>query len=67
VQVFGYTRDKGVIVNDSRGYQVFFGVEGDMKLKVACYHALAEQVAANGESIDYIDVRFEKSPFYGRN
>ena len=65
MRVFGYTHEKGIIANNPAGYQVFFGVGGDLELKVALLAALEAEVARNHVYIDYIDVRFEERPVYG--
>ena len=65
VRVFGYTAEKGIISNNPEGYQVFFGVGGDLALKVATLNALIAEIARDHVYIDYVDVRFEKSPVYG--
>jgi hypothetical protein len=65
VRIFDYYQDKGISVTSPNGWPVYFGLGGDLELKVANLRALLGEIAGRGLSkIDYIDVRFEKSPLY---
>ena len=65
IRLFGYTAEKGIILDSHEGYQVYFGEGGDLALKVAISDALVAEVARSQVSVEYIDVRFVESPVYG--
>ena len=59
VRVFGFTQEKGIILHHPNGYEVYFGVGGDVATKIANMRALIQQVEENRyTNVAYLDVRF---------
>jgi hypothetical protein len=64
VQVFQYDPVHGLGYQDARGWQVFFGVDGDMVMKSRLYHAIAEQLASEGIEPALVSVKDPSMPYY---
>lgn len=62
---FYYTHDKGITWREPHGWEVFFGLGGDLSVKVANLWAIVRKIKAEGLDVSYIDVRFESSPRHG--
>lgn len=54
----------GLSIETSQGWKVYFGVEGDMRLKVLLYRALAEDLARRGIQASVVSVSDLGSPYY---
>jgi cell division septal protein FtsQ len=59
---FSYSEDRGFSF-DQRGYPIHFGT-GDIAEKVAILNALLRDLALEGITPKFVDVRFKESPFY---
>ncbi len=64
VQVFEYSRDRGVSLSDARGWRVYFGDDQQLVEKVATLQALLNKLAQENKSAQVIDLRFVSSPYY---
>ena len=64
VQVFGYSRDKGISVSDARGWRVYFGDDEELAAKVATLQALLLKLERERKTVKMIDLRFVGSPYY---
>jgi hypothetical protein len=60
--VFQYSEGKGFTF-DQRGYPIYFGT-GDMAEKVAILNALLQELASEGFTPEFVDMRFKESPCY---
>jgi hypothetical protein len=59
-----YDPAHGLSIEVSEGCRVYFGVEGDMRLKVQLYRALAEDLAGRGIQASVVSVSDLGSPYY---
>jgi cell division septal protein FtsQ len=64
VSQFRYSRDRGLSYQNEHGWPVYLGDGEGAELKVAIVDALVERLANEGQTVEYIDVRFPESPFY---
>lgn len=64
VQMFEYSRARGVSVSDARGWRVYFGDDQRLEEKVATLQALLVKLAQQQKSVQVIDLRFVESPYY---
>jgi cell division septal protein FtsQ len=64
VQVFEYSRARGVSLSDARGWRVYFGDEQRVADKVATLKALLVKLEQEHKSVQMIDLRFPDSPYY---
>jgi cell division septal protein FtsQ len=64
VQVFEYSRDRGVSLSDARGWRVYFGDDQQLTEKVATLQALLDKLTRENQSVRVIDLRFVASPYY---
>jgi cell division septal protein FtsQ len=64
VSQFQYSRDRGLSYQNEHGWPVHLGDGEGAELKVAIVDALVERLANEGQTVEYIDVRFPESPFY---
>jgi hypothetical protein len=49
---------------DERGWSVYFGIDGDMGLKVLVYQALAQELVRQGLSVSFVSVEDQTAPYY---
>jgi cell division septal protein FtsQ len=61
---FTFDPDHGLGFQDPRGWQAYFGHQGDMALKVQIYEAIAQRLAAKSAQIEFIDVTDPAMPYY---
>jgi cell division septal protein FtsQ len=64
VQVFEYSRARGVSLSDARGWRVYFGDDQRVAEKVATLKALLVKLEQEHKSVQMIDLRFPDSPYY---
>lgn len=64
VTIFEYSRDRGLGVQDARGWQIWFGDDQSLLKKVATMHAMLQRITSNGETVRLIDLRFAETPYY---
>jgi cell division septal protein FtsQ len=64
VQVFEYSRARGVSLSDARGWRVYFGDDQQLAEKVATLQALLLKLTQEHKSAKVIDLRFVASPYY---
>ncbi len=64
VNTFLYSRDRGIGVQDARGWQIWFGDDQSLPKKVATMHSVLQRIARNGETVRLIDLRFVETPYY---
>ena len=64
-RAFDYTVERGIALAGPNGCPVYFGLGGDLNVKVINMEALVRELQRQGQSaIEYIDVRFETRPLY---
>jgi cell division protein FtsQ len=61
---FTFDSEHGLGFQDPRGWQAFFGHQGDMDLKVRIYESIAERLVPKGIQIEFIDVTNPSMPYY---
>lgn len=59
-----YDPQHGLGFEDERGWSVFFGIEGDMELKVLVYEALAQELVRQGLQVSFVSVEDQTAPYY---
>lgn len=59
-----YDPDHGLGFEDSRGWAVFFGVDGDMVLKARIYEALAAVLESSKARVGFVSVEDPATPYY---
>ena len=64
VEVLQYDPTHGFGFEDSRGWTVYFGKDGDMAMKMRVYRALAETIAAKGISVTLVNLENQAAPYY---
>jgi len=64
IQVFEYSRERGVSLSDARGWRVYFGDEQQLAEKVGTLQALLHRLTRENQSVKVIDLRFVASPYY---
>jgi cell division septal protein FtsQ len=64
VQVFEYSKARGVSLSDARGWRVYFGDDQRLAEKVATLQALLLKLEQEHKSAKVIDLRFAGSPYY---
>jgi cell division septal protein FtsQ len=64
VQVFEYSKARGVSLFDARGWRVYFGDDERLAEKVATLQALLLRLEQEHKSVKVIDLRFAGSPYY---
>ncbi len=67
VRSYDYVPDVGLVlhVTDHR-WPVYLGYEGDAAFKVAVMRELVQRLLENGTEVEYIDLRNERRPSYGK-
>jgi hypothetical protein len=61
---FTFDAEHGLGFQDPRGWQAFFGHQGDMDLKVRIYQSVADRLVPRDLQIDFIDVTDPTMPYY---
>lgn len=64
IDTFQYDPVRGLGYQDPRGWEVYFGVDGDMVMKSRLYHAVAEQLASKGIEPSLVSVKDPSMPYY---
>jgi len=64
VQVFEYSKARGVSLSDARGWRVYFGDDQRLAEKVATLQALLLKLQQEHRAVKVIDLRFAESPYY---
>ena len=59
-----YDRHYGLGYEDSRGYLVYFGAEGDMALKIRIYEAIVAKLDGEGYPVDMVNVADPSAPYF---
>jgi cell division septal protein FtsQ len=62
--VFEYSEETGISLTTEQGVAIHFGDGRDVPTKVASVRALLGKIAAAGDTVRVIDVRFVGSPYY---
>jgi cell division septal protein FtsQ len=63
VNAFQYSEATGVSLFHEGGWPVYFGSSEDLEVKVAIMRALVQEIASSGIEVEYVDVRFSRSPY----
>ncbi len=61
-QHFEYSQAEGLTLISGNGYQVMFGSTENLGAKVAALQSILEQLAKEGRTVQYIDLRVEGRP-----
>lgn len=61
---FTFDTQHGLGFQDPRGWQAYFGHQGDMDQKVRVYQAIADRLDPQGPTIEYVDVTDPTMPYY---
>ncbi|MGA9531802.1 MAG: FtsQ-type POTRA domain-containing protein [Anaerolineales bacterium] len=64
IDTFQFDPVRGLGYKDSRGWEVYFGVDGDMVMKARLYHAVAEQLISKGIEPTLVSVKDPSMPYY---
>jgi len=64
VQVFEYSKARGVSLSDARGWRAYFGDDQRLAEKVATLQALLLKLEQEHKSAKVIDLRFAESTYY---
>lgn len=59
-----YDPQHGLGFEDERGWSVYFGIDGDMELKVLVYQALAQELVRQGLQVSFVSVEDQTAPYY---
>lgn len=67
IRAFDYTREEGLILYvTANRWPVFLGHRGEGRNKIALMRSLVDQLAAKGVGVEYIDLRNELRPTFGK-
>jgi cell division septal protein FtsQ len=64
IPILKYEKERGLWLEDSNGWRVYFGIEGDMDLKVDIYRAMVEQLSEKHARIDLVSLENQAAPYY---
>jgi hypothetical protein len=64
VDTFQFDPVRGLGYKDPQGWEVYFGVDGDMVMKARLYQAVAEQLTTNGIEPTLVSVKDPSMPYY---
>ena len=64
VRDFDYSQQYGLSLMDEHGWRIHLGNGEDAESKVATMTALVHRLASQGAAVEFIDLRFQESPFY---
>jgi cell division septal protein FtsQ len=59
-----YDKERGLWLEDSNGWMVYFGIEGDMDLKADVYRAMVEQLSEKQAQISLVSLEDQAAPYY---
>jgi hypothetical protein len=59
-----YDKERGLWLEDSNGWMVYFGIEGDMDLKADIYRAMVEQLSEKQGQISLVSLEDQTAPYY---
>lgn len=64
IPILQYDKERGLWLEDSNGWRVYFGTEGNMDLKVDIYHAMVEQLSEKQARIGLVSIENQAAPYY---
>ncbi|MCJ7568198.1 MAG: FtsQ-type POTRA domain-containing protein [Anaerolineales bacterium] len=64
VSSWQFDPDHGLSFMDVRGWQAYFGEEGDMRMKARIYNTIAEKLFADSIPVTMVSVEDQHAPFY---
>ncbi|MCK4741668.1 MAG: FtsQ-type POTRA domain-containing protein [Anaerolineales bacterium] len=64
VSSWQFDPDHGLSFMDVRGWQAYFGEEGDMRMKVRIYNTIADKLFADNIPVTMVSVEDQHAPFY---
>jgi cell division protein FtsQ len=59
-----YDPQFGLGFEDDHGWSVFFGVDGDMAMKMMVYQSLAQEIERRGLRVRFVSVEDQTAPYY---
>jgi hypothetical protein len=59
-----YDPQYGLGFEDQRGWSVFFGVDGNMAMKMLVYQSLAQEIERRGLRVSFVSVEDQTAPYY---
>jgi cell division septal protein FtsQ len=64
VREFGYSQGYGLSLVNEHGWRIYLGNAEGAEIKVAIMKALVQRLASQDRTVEFIDVRFQESPYY---
>lgn len=64
LEVLLFDAEKGLGLEDPRGWKAYFGTQGDIALKIQVYKAITENISAQGVAPTLVCVEDESAPYY---
>lgn len=64
VTSWNYDQVHGLGFVDERGWQIYFGTEGDIPMKVRIYESIVEKLEADGIQVTMISIEDSDAPYY---
>ncbi|HHH81576.1 MAG TPA: FtsQ-type POTRA domain-containing protein [Chloroflexi bacterium] len=64
VGAWRFDRQRGLGFVDEKGRRVYFGIEGDMRVKVSIYRAIAARLDERGQTATLISVEDAAAPYF---
>jgi cell division protein FtsQ len=59
-----YDPQYGLGFEDDRGWRVYFGIDGDMAMKMLVYQSLAQEIERRGLRVRFVSVEDQTAPYY---
>lgn len=59
-----YDLQHGLGFEDDRGWPVYFGIDGDMAMKMLVYQSLAQEIERRGLRVNFVSVEDQTAPYY---
>ena len=67
VRHYRYTGEHGLEFDDARGFPIYLGLGENMADRAMIWKSLREQLAQNGVTPKFVDLRFPLAPYYVEN